>query len=463
MAKLRAPGVRRLFALIHQAREPVFLLDLHGRFTYVNRAWEALTGYDSATILGRASAPPDDPGNDTPESSFRPPGEALEGRPSGGTTLIVRAGGERVWRRVEYWPYHQAEGGLLGVFGLVREADAPHHAPNGESQRARSELMEAREALRLRHGDEALIGRGPRHERLLDQIEAAAAARSPVMIIGETGTGRRTVGRMIHRRGPQSLLPLIPVDVAALTADRLEAELFAADAEGPPRLAQADRTTLLLHDAIALPRDVQARLAVALRDSTVRVLATASIEPEVALRQERFRPDLYYALTVLVLRLAPLRERVEELPILAQHALEQANRRGPRRRSGFQPEAMEAMIAYDWPGNLRELSRVVEAAHGRGETDLVAVGDLPAAVRGEIASSYAPALPPTVVTPLDQWLAQLERRMIEQALQRARQNKSRAAELLDISRPRLYRRIKELNIPDEGDPQEEAPAGKDER
>ncbi len=174
------------------------------------------------------------------------------------------------------------------------------------------------------------------------------------------------------------------------------------------------------------------------------------------MKAERLRPDLYYALTTLVIRTRPLRERLDELPLLAQSLLERTNARGARQRGGFSPEALAALLAYDWPGNLRELARVVEAAHARGEGDWIDVDDLPAAIRGHLGAAYTPPPMPTQVTPLDDLLTQVERRLIEQALQRARQNKSRTAELLGISRPRLYRRIKELNLPDVPDPAEDA-------
>ncbi len=107
------------------------------------------------------------------------------------------------------------------------------------------------------------------------------------------------------------------------------------------------------------------------------------------------------------------------------------------------------LAAYDWPGNIRELMRVIEAAHALAADDLIRAEDLPAAIRGHLGAAYTPPPMPPAIHPLDQTLTQVERRLIEQALQLARRNKSRAAELLDISRPRLYRRMKELNIPDE--------------
>ncbi|MDB5352485.1 MAG: response regulator with CheY-like receiver, AAA-type ATPase, and DNA-binding domain [Planctomycetota bacterium] len=458
MTSLRASGVRRLNALLQQSREPVFVIDPQGRFVFVNRAWEELTGHSAERTLGGTTIPVGASSATDSESAFFPPAEAFNGVPSGGINLIVREGGERLWRRVEFWPYHDPEGKLLGIFGLVRDVNAHPHAPEAESLKARSELLEAREALRLRHGFDTLVGRGPRHERLLEQITAAASSRAPVLLVGEPGTGKRQIARILHQRGSTPDAPLVPIDVSALSADVVEKELFFPQVDGTARLGLPEDATLSFGDLVDLPRDLQARLATAIRGSSIRLIARTCVDPEQAARDDRLRSDLYYTLTVLVLRLAPLRERIDELPLLAQHFLEVANRRGPGRRSGFHPETLEVLAAYDWPGNLRELARVIESAHGRGETDRITAEDLPAAIRGDLASSYAAPMPTPAITPLDLWLTQLERRLIEQALQRARQNKSRAAELLDISRPRLYRRIKELNIPDEGDAAEDVPA-----
>jgi DNA-binding NtrC family response regulator len=193
-------------------------------------------------------------------------------------------------------------------------------------------------------------------------------------------------------------------------------------------------------------------------DQGIRLLATTSGDHELALRAEQLRTDLYYALTSLVIRVAPLRERLSELPLLAQHLLERLNLRGARQRSGFSPDALAALTGYDWPGNLRELARVIDAAHQTGAGDLIETDDLPADIRGHLAAAYLPPPLPPPITPLDELLTQVERRLIEHAMQRAGQNKSRAAELLGISRPRLYRRIKELNLPDEPEPCEEASA-----
>jgi DNA-binding NtrC family response regulator len=340
----------------------------------------------------------------------------------------------------------------VAFLGWARPAEASAHLAESETLRLRAELEDLRERLSGRHGFDGLVGRGAGHRRLLDQLAAAAASRVPVLVLGEPGTGRRLVARTIHYRGQDAKSPLLMYDCAALPAEVIERELLTVHA-GPAGVASGERPTLLLTEIAELPRDVQARLTTLL-DGPARLIATSAVEPDVARRDGRLRPELFFALTTLVVRLLPLRERIEELPLLAQHFLDRANARGLRRLAGIDADALRVLSAYDWPGNLRELSRVIDAVHQRAAGDAIGAGDLPAAIRGSLGAAYNPPAMPPPVTPLDETLTQIERRLIEQALVRARQNKSRAAELLAISRPRLYRRIKELGIADEPEPTE---------
>jgi len=479
MASPRVTGVR-FDQLLRQAREPAFWLTAGLKLVWVNRAWEELTGHPASSVAGlvcRAHGPArsgDLPGLG---GSFYPPAEAIAGRPAGVKALIVHAGGERKWRRVEYWPFHDDRGRLFATLGIVRALDDPPSAPDADSQRLRVELLEVRDRLLGRYGLDNLIGRGPAHRRLLDQVAAASASGVPVLIVGEPGTGKRLVARTIHQLGGSHPAPFVPLDCAALPPEVLERELFGTladhdrgtdhdrdrgDAATRPRLSLPEGSTVLIGDILDLSRDHQGRLAAAL-DSRARLIATTASDPDEALTAGRLRPDFYYAVTTLVIRLRPLRDRLDELPVLAQHFLERANLRGGRQRGGFCEAVVRTLQGYDWPGNLRELSRVVEDSHGRGEADAIEVDDLPAAVRGHQGAAYV--LPPTLptVTPLDEILTQVERRLIENALTRSRHNKSRAAELLGISRPRLYRRIKELNLPDEPEPTPEVPVAPDGR
>jgi DNA-binding NtrC family response regulator len=374
--------------------------------------------------------------------------------------LIVHPSGERRWRRVEFWPFHNEKSVVTALLGLLRPCDEVPLAIDSEGNRLRVELMEARDRLIARHGTDVLVGRGAAHRRLLAQAAAAASTSAPVLIVGEPGTGKRHLARLIHQLGLGQNSTLLPLDCRALPPEALERELFGRMTESAPGaspLGFSEGTTLLLSAVLELPRDLQARLAFALERPT-RLIGLTSRDPEAALRSDQLRPDFYYAITALVIRLAPLRERLDELPLLSQHFLEKANLRGGRQRGGFTEAALDTLMRYDWPCNLTELVRVIDDSHNRGGGDLIEAEHLPSGIQGHLASAYNP--PPVLSsnTPLDELMTQVERRLIESALKRARNNKSRASEILGISRPRLYRRIKELGFPDEPEPTDELSA-----
>jgi DNA-binding NtrC family response regulator len=460
--------------LWQDAREPTFWLDSELRIAWVNQAWETLTGHTSQSVVGMTCDPHGPARGDDPAdlaASFRPPPEAQRGKPAGTPVLIFHPSGERIWRRVEYWPFLDAHDALIGLLGVVRgEADG-HSVPDTEAGRLHVELLETRRQLHKQVGFDSLLGAGPAHRRLLEQVRLAALATAPVLLLGETGTGKRHVVRVIHQNGPGRNGPLIAFDSEALPAEMLENELFAAQgasdsaalnepparSSGRPRLALASGSTVWFREIFSLPRDVQARLLASL-DSSVRLIGSSVLDPDAALANEQIRPEFYYALTALVVRLRPLRDRRDELPVLAQHMLERANRRGGAQKDGFTPEALAVLSGYDWPGNLQELARVIDHAHGAAGSDpcWVDAHDLPASIRGNLGAAYLPPPARSPIKPLDPLLMEVEQKAIERALKLARGNKSRAADLLGISRPRLYRRIKELNVPDEGEENDEA-------
>ncbi len=456
--------------LWQRAREPIFWLDPALKLIWVNRAWEKLTGHAGKSVVGLTCQAHGPTGSGDPTdlaASFHPPPEAMAGQPAGSPTLIYHASGEPLWRRVEFWPFRDEDDRLIGLLGTVRPEDVRPSVPDSEGHRLHVELLEIRRRLQERYGLDGLIGFGPAHHRLLEQVRLAAGSTVPVLIVGEPGTGKRHVARTIHLHGSGRQRPLIAFDCEALPAEVLEHELF-GDASPEriestgrrPRLPLGEGSSLLLDEILSLPRDLQTRLVEAL-DARVRLLATTTIEPDVALRDERLRPELYFALTTLVIRLAPLRDRRDELPALAQHFLERANERGGPQRIGFSPEAIAVLLAYDWPGNLPELARVIDhaLARPRAEAHQIAAEDLPATIRGSLGGAYTPPTVPCSIKPLDELLTEVERRLIETALRQSRSNKSRAAEILGISRPRLYRRIKELNLPDDEPGEEAEPSG----
>ena len=441
----------RLDALVQDAVEPVVLIGPDGRIVQVNKAWEELTGRSLKEVVGLACRPVGSASVGDLEglaASFCPPPEVLRGLAVGSEVSITGPGGERIRRRVEFWPFHDARGSLLGLLGLVRPAGTSPLSLDSDDHGLRNALAELRERLIESQGSDALIGRGPEHRRLLDQVATASTTAVPTLIIGEAGTGKRLTARTIHARSQRPRSSFLAYDVAALPPEVLDRQLFGPQWLPEPRPLRApEGSTLLVGDALDLPRDIQARLAAGL-DGRVRLIATTAGEPDAALKAERLRPDFYFAITTLVLRLRPLRERLDELPFLAQHLLERSNRKGGHRRDGFSRAALEALLAHDWPGNLHELARVVDEARGRGDDLMIQLDDIPAAIRGARGGAYLTPRSKEVPLPLKERLALIERSIIEKALAGSGDNKSRAAKLLGVNRPLLYRRIKELGIAD---------------
>ena len=414
MGSLRVAPTK-LDTILQMAAEPVFWANSDRKLLGVNRAWETFTGRSLETVVGLdcrsigAELTEDSP---SIVAGFHVPQEALEGRSVSSEALVRRSDGERVWKRIDFTPLHHAEGDLSLIVGFVREKTSSDGFPTADSDRLRVELLQLRDRRRGRAGLDLLIGKGDAHRRLLDQIETAARTSTVVLIVGEPGTGKRLVARTIHQRSGSEPGSLFSIDCEALPADLLARALFGAlddddrDTE-IRRINFPEHATLLLENGLSLPRDLQEQIVAADR-SRIRWIVTTSFDPETARREERLRSDFYHRITTLVIRLAPLRDRIEELPLLSQSLLESANLRVKTTHAGFTNDAIEALMAYDWPGNLHELSRIITAAKTRALGDRIERKDLPAAIQGHFASAYLPPAA-TVQTPpatLDELLEQ---------------------------------------------------------
>lgn len=441
MSSSRSTGLRRLSACFHQAVEPIFLLDSEGKWAYVNPAWETLTGWSADSILGREPSTCEaGHGKFTSLNAFAPTAETFKGVPTRGRLPIPADDGKSA-PQVTFHPLQDGLGAVLGILGTVRSGLTTFIEESSYGLDSRAALAEAKQAIRLRLGSSQLIGHGARHGRLLEQIATARLTTTPVLVVGEPGTGKNLVANLIHEGRADRSAPRYVLDLAAFPSQEIDQWLF--DAE---RLA-IGAPTIVLKESSLFPRDLQAKLVEEIRKpGGPRVLLTCSVEPDLALQDGRWREDFYFAMTALVIRLAPLRERIDEIPLLAQHFLEDANRRNPQHFADLTLDAVEALTAYDWPGNVRELATVVNSSHNLSKDREIFSTDLPPQIRGEYASAIVPQALPVSSTPLDEWLINVERRLIENALKNARNNKSRAAELLEISRPRLHRRIKELGL-----------------
>ena len=324
----------------------------------------------------------------------------------------------------------------------------------------KSENRVLREKIKSKQGFGNIIGRSPEMEKLYRIVAKAAYSTHPVLILGESGTGKELVARSIHFSGPVRDKPFIPVDCGSLVPTLIESELFGhtkgaftgAQHAKDGLLTIADGGTVFLDEVGELPIDLQAKLLRAIQEKeirpvgstkqfpiNVRILAATNRDLEEGVSQGTFRRDLYYRLNVLSLRIPSLRERRQDIPILATHFLERQSRSSGTERT-LSDEALKAMLAYDWPGNVRELENCLERACAFTTGPVIHVSDLPAAISQLQGSDLAVCSSgPNKITPM----SELERQTILNAIAQLNGDKLKAARMLGIGKTTLYRKLKE--------------------
>ena len=329
-----------------------------------------------------------------------------------------------------------------------------------ERQRLIMENRELREALQERHRVEGIIGESGRMQEVLSLVRRVAGSDATILIQGESGTGKELIARAIHYASPRAGAPLVSVNCAALPETLLESELFGhekgaftgAVAARKGRFELADGGSLFLDEIGDLPLHLQVKLLRVLQERefervgssrpvavNVRLLAATHRDLEALVRAGRFRDDLYYRINVVSISLPPLRERREDIPLLLDHFVEKFSRRNGKRIGGLTREAREALLRYDYPGNVRELENLVERAVILTRDEVIGLEDLPLGVKereGETSGE----------TSLTVLVEGLERRMIREALARADGVQTQAAEILGISERVLRYKLKKYGL-----------------
>jgi len=319
-----------------------------------------------------------------------------------------------------------------------------------------------REQVKSKHGFGAMVGQAPEMDRLYRIIAKAAHSTHPVLILGESGTGKELVARSIHYSGAFRDKPFIPVDCGSLVPTLIESELFGyvkGAFTGAVRakdglMAAADGGTVFLDEVGELPVDLQSKLLRALQEKeirpvggtraipiNVRILAATNRDLEAAVQQGSFRRDLYFRLNVLTLRVPPLRERKQDIPLLAGHILERVARTTGVQRN-ISDDALKLMLNYEWPGNVRELENCLERACALTSGPTIHIADLPTALQNyhtQAPVSSSVSLESPAISPL----AELEKRAILHAITLLNGDKLEAAKQLGIGKTTLYRKLKE--------------------
>ncbi len=343
-----------------------------------------------------------------------------------------------------------------------------------------------RERLRTSRGMGNIVGKSPEMEKLYRILSKVANSTHPVLILGETGTGKELVARSIHFSGPQAAKPFVPVDCGSLVPSLVESELFGyvrgafpgATKAKEGLLASAEGGTVFLDEIAELPLELQAKLLRALQEKEVRpvgatytipisarVLAASNRDLSTMVEQGRFRKDLYFRLNVVNLKIPPLRERRDDIALLAMHFLDRIQRETNVAHT-FSDDALRTMVKYDWPGNVRELENAIERACALSSGPTLHMGDLPTQLqdfrmhgRREIGAQTArdaprPLTAEKMVAPASDTIvsiAEMEKQAILGTIRQLKGDKLMAAKLLGIGKTTLYRKLKEYGIPEGGE------------
>jgi DNA-binding NtrC family response regulator len=331
-----------------------------------------------------------------------------------------------------------------------------------ERQRLIAEQEGLRRRLQQRTTYSDIVGRSKQMQDIFEIIEGVAKSDANILIIGESGTGKELIANAIHYNSHRAKAPFVKVNCAALPKELMESELFGhtkgaftgatRDKEG--LIARAGGGSLLLDEIAEMPIELQPKLLRALQERVYyrlgserpvevdfRLISSTNQNPMEVIRSGHLREDLYYRVSTITIEVPPLRERPDDIPLLADHFLKKYSEKYNRVVQGFTQTALSAMFSYRWPGNVRELESAVERAVLLCKGDHIEVIDL----------LFTAAEPPAPTNhefriPPDMTLEEIEREVIFQALSRTKGNKQAAANALGIYRPRLYSKIRKYKL-----------------
>ena len=348
-----------------------------------------------------------------------------------------------------------------GAYDYIEKPFCPERAELliqklAEHRKIVEENLSLRQRLEERHHFESIITKSSKMQRVIELIKVVAKSNATVLITGESGTGKELVARAVHSHSPRMGRPFVAVSCGALPESLLESELFGhekgsftgAYAQKKGKFEFANRGTLFLDEVGEMSGNIQVHLLRVLEEKEftrvggnepikvdVRVISATNKDLKRAIANGEFREDLYYRLNVVTIELPPLRERKEDIPLLAQHFLNKFALENDKEVTGFSPEATKSLLDYDWPGNVRELENAVERGVILAKGSLVTVADLP-----QESASLARSVP------IGRALREVERNHILSVLNGTGGNYSEAARVLGITRMTLYNKAREYSL-----------------
>lgn len=451
--------IEALIAMFEKASAGAIAVDREARITWINESYCHLLGVREQDVIGQ------------PVQRIIPRTRMPEVVASGDPLLLDIMEYQDQQLVVTRLPYFDDDGEVIGAIACILYDDLQPLTPLvSQYRRLHQDLQAARKALArkarsARYSLSDFIGASPQALDVKRKARLAAGRQVPVLLLGETGTGKEVLAQSIHAGSDRSEQPFVAVNLAAIPENLLEAEFFGvaagaytgADRNRTGRFQLASGGTLFLDEVGDMPLSLQAKLLRALQEGEVEPLGSSKVVPvdvrliaatsrdlEAMVADGSFRSDLYYRLNVLEIRVPPLRERLADLGVLCEALLEDIGQfqgvRGEITDSG-----LAALGGYHWPGNIRELRNLLERALTVDEESGLLDADVILKVLPDRDPDAGPIAPLRPVRPLASTLAEAEGRAIREALAAARGNRSRAARMLGISRSVLYEKMARLS------------------
>jgi PAS domain S-box-containing protein len=441
--------------VVNTIRDGIMIVNTQGAIVSVNRAFETITGYDREEVIGKPCTVLD--------CNICKQVLSEDGRhwcvlfESGGISkrkcTITTKGGTSIHALKNASILKDNDGTIIGAVETVTDIT--------EIIEKDTQLEAFRRELRSKDGFHGLIGNSPAMRQVYDLIENAAGSDAPVIIYGESGTGKELVSKAIHEIGLRRGKPFVKVNCASLTESLLESELFGhvkgaytgAYKDRAGRFESAHQGDIFLDEIGDMPLSTQVKLLRVLEEKTVeRVGDSAPISVDVRIisatnrdlmqlvDQGIFRKDFYFRINVIPIHLPLLREKAEDIPLLAEAFFRKMRLKSGKKIDGISREAMDALMRYDWPGNVRELRSAFEYAFVTCQEPMLQPFHFPANML------QAKTQPRAVARPAHYNMHEIEKRELIEALERAGGNKSKAADFLGVSRVTVWNRMKRFGI-----------------
>ena len=450
---------RRLEAVLNATGDAVAMHDSAGHLVFANQVYEELLGLEESELK---KIPPRDLTARFEERFREPDLRDVEGRflLDSGNVVETTSAGQEPQQRLLYRstaPVRDGRGKEIGSLVLYRDV-----SKEIEAEQMRAEVLRLRTELETTSSFAGMVGTSPKMQQVYALMQQAAEGDIAVLIRGESGTGKELVAKSVHLNSPRKQGPFVALNCAAIPETLIESELFGhergaftgATEQRRGAFERAAGGTILLDEIGDMPYALQGKLLRVLQEREIqrvggvasipvdiRVMTATNKDIELLVRRGEFRQDLFYRVAAFPIEIPPLRERREDIPLLARHFLDKHAERADKSISGISTAALRLLLQYDWPGNVRELENAIERAVLLETDAVLQAGSLPlqlspAVAAGGDLSTLAAVLP----------LAEVERQALVHALEVADNNVTQAAQALGINRSTLHRKLKKYDL-----------------